>query len=246
MAAILPFSAAAGPLGLTIQVFQLCNGSGVNCASLGPAGDLFYAAETNKIWAQAGISVSFQFVQQIDSTKFSTIDDTSGSGHTFGDLAGTYGTHGPSSTIVDMFLVHPISGAYGESWFDAGGLVIGMDDVMAFNAGDPAYPNGRIDTIAHELGHNLGLVPASLGGDAGAHSSNPNYLMASGGIRNVPGTSADIAPDGLNLDQIPADQIAYARQSGLLAPDSSVPEPGYGVLAAVISATFILVRRRKG
>ena len=60
-----------------------------------------------------------------------------------------------------MFLVHTIAGAYGEGWFAWGGIGIAMDTVMAYNGG-----LGRIDTIAHELGHNLGLVPTSLGGDA--------------------------------------------------------------------------------
>jgi hypothetical protein len=235
-AALLPGTASATPitLTLTVQAFQLCNDAGNNCASLGPAGDEYFAAETNTIWAQAGISVGFNFVQQIDSTNFSAIND-SVAGDTFGDLAAAYGTMGPSSSIVDMFLVHTIMGAYGEAWVGAGGLAIAMDTVMAVNSGA-----GRIDTIAHELGHNFGLDPYGVG----YHSANPDYLM-SGTNRNVPGTAADIYPDGLKWDQIPQDQIDYARASDLL---EAVPEPGTMVL--MVTGVGILgiggtLRRRK-
>lgn len=229
---LLPVAASASPITkyLTIQVYQVCDNSGLNCASTGPVLDPYFTAETDKIWAQAGIGVGFNFAGTLNSTLFSTIDDTTGSGHTFGDLQNLYG--GPSTITVDMFLVRNIDSntVYGEGWMGLGGLVMNMDLVMAYNGG-----LGRIDTIAHELGHNLGLVPTSLGGDAGGHSASPNYLMASGSWRNVPTTSTDICPSGACLDLLPTDQIAYARQSSLL--QDVVPEPasialfGSGVLA---------------
>ncbi len=243
MAILLPMAASAEPITefLTIQVYQVCDNTGANCASTGPAGDPYFEAETDLIWSQAGIGVGFNIAGTIDSTLFSTIDDTAGSGHTFEDLDDLEG--GPSSTTVDMFLVHDVdsNSAYGEGWMGAGGLVINMDLVMAFNGG-----LGRIDTIAHELGHNLGLVPPSLGGDSGGHSdsSHPNYLMASGGWRNVPATMADINPNGSQLDQIPQDQADYARQSSLLS--DSVPEPaGMPILGSGLVAVGLILRRRK-
>ena len=238
-ATLLPGTASAIPVTktLTIQVFQVCDDAGNNCASLGPAGDAYFATEVNKIWNQAGISVGFNFVQTIDSTAFSSIDDHVTSDG-FGDLAALYGTHGPSSTIVDMFLVHTVAGAYGESWFGSGGLIIAMDTVMGFNNGI-----SRIDTIAHELGHNFGLVPDSLGGVDSHHSTIASELMASGGNRSVPTTTADIYPDGLGLDQLPADQIAYARLSTLLQ-DVTVPEPGSYALLTIGLIALIMLRRR--
>ncbi|MFL5255501.1 MAG: PEP-CTERM sorting domain-containing protein [Rhodopila sp.] len=222
---------------LTVNVYQVCSDTGTNCASTGPAGDTYFAAEVNKIWAQAGISVAFDFVRQIDSSAFSNINDSSTS-HRFQDLAYAYGT-GPSATNVDMFLVHSVVGAYGEGWFGWGGLVIAMDDVMTFNGGI-----GRIDTIAHELGHNLGLMPDNLSGSDGqGHSTIPQELMASGGIRSIPASLADIAPSGLGLDLLSAGEIAIVRQSSLL---HDIPEPATCLLLLGAVGTIAGSRRRRG
>jgi hypothetical protein len=226
--------AAAITRTLTIQVYQLCDDGGLNCASLGPSGNEYFAAETNLIWNQAGISVLFNFAGQINSTFFSTIDDNV-AGNGFGDLHALYGAGGPSSTTVDMFLVHVLAGAFGEAYAGAGGIILSMDAIMAFNGG-----LGRIDTVAHELGHNLGLVPDSLGGSNG-HTSVADQLMASGNVRTVPGTIADIFPNGAGLDKIPADQIQFALQSSLL---SDVPEP---VSLTLVGSGFMVLAwmRRK-
>ncbi len=221
---------------LTVDVFQVCNDSGTSCASTGPSGDAYFSAEVNKIWSQAGISVNFVFVQQIDSTFYYNINDNSG--NSFTNLTKAYGTY-QSATTVDMFLVNTIVDAYGEGWLGAGGLAIAMDTVMAYNHGD-----GRIDTIAHELGHNLGLVPNTYNGSDGTgHTTNPVQLMASGGIRDVPATMADIAPDGRNWDQIPADQISIARGSSLLR-DIDVPEPESWLLLLAGIGCIAAMRRR--
>jgi hypothetical protein len=196
------------------------------------AGDAYFAAETDKIWSQAGIGVNFNLAGQIDNSSFLHIDDSGA--YSFDALARLAPDY-QSSTVVDMFLVETVAGAYGEGWFGAGGLVIAMDTVLGFS------PTGRIDTIAHELGHNLGLVPLSLGGDSGGHSSNPAYLMASGGVRNVPGTSADVSPDGLGLDQIPQGQIDLARQSSLL--QDVAPEPVSVLLAGCGLLALVAIRR---
>lgn len=209
---------------LNVNVYQLCNDDGSNAASLGPTGNVYFANEVNRIWSQAGISVNFNFVGQIKNTAFGYLDD-SVAGDGFNDLYAAYGT---GNWVVDMFLVHTVAGAYGEGCLGAGGLVIAMDSVMGYNS-----PLGRIDTIAHELGHNLGL-DETPGGVSG-HSTNPSDLMASGGVRLIPPTIADIYPDGLGYDRIPADQIAVALSSDLL---SVVPEPSTYLAGLFMLAPF--------
>jgi len=223
---------------LTLNVYQVCDNSGGDCASLGPAGDPFFAAATDKIWAQAGIGVNFDFAGQIDNSTWLNIDD-SVTGDTFADIANSTG-HLASTTVVDVFLVHTLDNqtAYGEGWWGAGGLVMGMDTIMGYASG------GRIDTMAHELGHNLGLDPTDDTEYAnGGHSNNPYELMASGSIRYVPLTVADINPDGSHLDQLSLYQIDYARQSSLLS--DSVPEPAsFALMAGGMLCVWILRRRR--
>jgi hypothetical protein len=178
---------------------------------------LFFERETDKIWAQAGIDVAFVERPNINNS--------------FPPLLPS-----PSSTTVDMFLVHTIPGAYGIAWVGSGGIAIAMDTVMAFNPGV-----GRLDTIAHELGHNLGLVPPSLGGVGFHEIANPNYLMAAGGsFRNVPSALEQICPDGPCYDFLPQAQIDVARESELLQP---VPEPGTILLFGTTAAALGLVRR---
>lgn len=238
--ALFPGEALAAPItkAVTVQVYQLCDDAGNNCASTGPAGNEYFAAETNKIWSQAGIAVAFDFVAQIHSTAFGYLDDNV-AGDGFADLHAGYGSMGPSATTIDMFLVREVAGSfYGQAWYGMGGFVMSMDTVMNFNGG-----LGRVDTIAHELGHNFGLVPVGLGGDAGGHSSVANFLMARGEIRSVPATLADIAPDGLGLDIIPTVQADFARTSLLL---SEVPEPISVALVGTGLLSLAMVRRRRG
>lgn len=222
---------------LTVNVVTVCADDGTNCASQGPAGDLFFAAETNKIWAQAGIAINFVLQANLNDSDFLDIDDAV-AGKTFFDLSGGPNLGGTQT----MWLVHTVDGAYGEAWFDAGGLVIAMDDVMAYNGGI-----GRLDTIAHEIGHNLGLVGPAIGGDAGGHdNSNHSFLMASGGVRNVPSSLSEICPDGPCYDLLSSSQIAVARSSFLLRDvQQSVPEPASVMLLGAGLLACAATRRRQ-
>jgi hypothetical protein len=109
-----------------------------------PPEDQFFATEVNKIWAQAGIGVFFSPIQNIYSTLFSNIDRFQLRRQHLLRPPLRIRHRRPSTTTVDLFLTHTVAGAYGEGWLGLGGIVIAMDDVMAYNSG-----NGRIDTIAH-------------------------------------------------------------------------------------------------
>ncbi len=249
-ATLLPCLASAVPITKTLDVavYQLCNTSG-DCASKGPAGNDYYADATNKIWAQAGISVSFNFVMSIVSDQYYDISDTAGD--TFDDLYNSVfpGLAGINYTTVDMFLVNSYDGAYGVGFSGAGGLIMSMADILAFDCGGTAGCTGRIDTLAHEIGHNLGLVPETFPDYAGAadpgHSLDPNTLMAGGDFRNVPTTVADINPDGFGLDVLPQSHIDFARQSSLLRDVNVVPEPGTALLLALGLAGMAGMRRSR-
>ena len=235
--ALVAGTASAMPIDktLTVQVYQVCDNGGANCASLGPVGDQFFATETNLIWAQAGISVSFNLVGQIDSTAMSFLNEASGSGDGLADYVGA------SASTVNLFLLHSITNpnSFGEGYIGYGGIAIAMDAVMAFNSGA-----GRLDTIAHELGHNLGLCPSALAScnPSGFHANSPFDLMNDGGTRLSPTNIGDIAPGGLGYDLLPADEIALARQSALLH-DVDAPEPSSIALTAVALLALGVLRR---
>lgn len=233
---------------VNINVYQVCADDGATCASQGPLGNAYYAAETNKIWAQAGISVTFTFQQQLLNSSFFSVNDED-PGNTFDDLYNSVfgvGTAGTSTTRVDMFLVNSYDGAYGVGYSGFGGLIMSMTDIAEFDCGGALGCTGRVDTLAHELGHNFGLVPESFddyaGEDDPGHSNNIRTLMAGGGVRLVPTTSADIAPDGLKLDLLPESHIDFARQSTLLSP---VPEASSAALLGLGLLGLGLLRRRR-
>jgi Metallo-peptidase family M12B Reprolysin-like len=221
---------------LTINVYQVCDTDFTNCAADGTsAGDQYFAAATNKIWAQAGISVDYTFKGQINNTAWNNDGNNNFSAIT------AYGGHYLSTTVVDMFLIQNYPGAYGAGWLGKGGLVMDMPAILGYAAG------GRIDTMAHELGHNFGLV--SIGdpeSNGTSHSTNPNELMAPGNSRNVPLTLANIYPAGLGYDQLSAYQIALARQSTLLHNISAVPEAeSYAMMLSGLALIGALSKRRR-
>ena len=233
---------------VNINVYQVCSDGGANCASLGPTGNQYYAAETNKIWAQAGISVTFTFKQQLLNSSFYNLNDST-PGVTFNDLYDSVfgvGTAGTVTNRVDMFMINDYDGAYGVGYSGFGGLVMSMKTISEFDCGGASGCTGRVDTLAHELGHNFGLVPDTFVDYAGSadpgHSNLTNTLMAGGGVRLVPTTAADIAPDGLGLDLLPQTHIDFARNSTLLSP---IPEASTAAMLGLGLLGLGVLRRRR-
>jgi hypothetical protein len=204
-------AASAAPLyNLTIQPIQVCDDFGLNCAN--PARTLF-EAEGDKIWDQASINLLFLPWETLNNSSLLDLNvDTE-----FGGPA--------AGTVIRLLFVGVISscggpgtGIFGCGFLSANGVAI-ADNVFSFNGGI-----GRLDTIAHELGHNLGLDHTTLGAGGALN------LMSSGAVRSIPTSLLDIYPNGLQMDQLTAAQIAVAQSSPFLSP---VPEPAVAILALV-------------
>jgi hypothetical protein len=186
-----------------VNPIRVCDDAGANCAGTG-----FFEAETDKIWAQANIDVTFLAIQDFNETDFLSLDD----GSEILNLFQAPG-HAQSSdaAIINLWFVDEIWPAgvdttYGIALNNANGIAI-SDDTFSFNGGI-----GRLDTIAHELGHNLGL--SHLYG-----SENAGFLMTSSADRNIPGGFDDIVPGpGDALDKLTAGEISLALQSSYVVP----------------------------
>jgi len=186
---------------ITIQPIQIRDDSGSNPAN--SAREVFEAAG-DKIWAQAGIDLNFLSWTVYDESDFLNLSVLTGM--EFSTLIANPGTYGGSSDslVLNMWFVDVLdndSGFYGVTEFLGGrNIAIAWDAVAAFNSG-----LGRLDTIAHEIGHSLGL-------DHRADNAS-DYLMTSGAYRSAPGTLGDITPDGLALDLLSSTEIATAQRS---------------------------------
>ncbi|PSR14481.1 hypothetical protein C8255_24085, partial [filamentous cyanobacterium CCP3] len=191
---------------VNIQPIQVCDDFGLFCADLAT-----FEEATRKIWAQANLDVSFLAPNRLNATRFLTIDSQDEFAElSFAGGAGAFGrnplstrTSGPIS-LWFVESIFPFEGfdTLGLGWIGQNGIVID-DDILTFNNGV-----GRLDTVAHEIGHNLGLTHEGFGAGAA------NNLMTDGGFRNSPSTLDDITPDGANLDRLTNRQIEVVRDSG--------------------------------
>ncbi|MEM9805280.1 MAG: zinc-dependent metalloprotease family protein, partial [Cyanobacteria bacterium P01_D01_bin.56] len=208
----------ADQLVLEVQPIQVCDDAGFVCAQV----ELFETI-VDKIWEQANIDVVFLPLNQLNDSTYLTTDENEFSDLSFSGPAGSFGRH-PDSTRTDgpinLWFVDVIQTStgliqFGNAWVGQNGALV-SDDILDFNNGI-----GRLDVIAHELGHNLGLRHSTLG------AGDPENLMTAGGSRTIPESIDDIFPDGAQLSQLNAAQIERARQSSLVTASSAdqiIPE----------------------
>jgi hypothetical protein len=225
MLALLPsiaWSAVVIDKTLTMNIYQLCNTDGSVCANDGSAsGDQYFTTATSTLWAQAGIQVNVSFAGTINNTLW----NNAGFSY-FESITGSQG-HFQSQSVVDVFFVNDIdaSGVLGVGWFGAGGLVLDTPLIMT---------GVYLSTLAHELGHNLGLDHNSFG---------PQYLM-SPFATSV--TQGNLYPNGTGYGVLDSSEIALARQSSLLQSISPVPEAeSYAMMLVGLTVVGCVVRRRR-
>jgi len=192
---------------VTVQPIQVCNDFGSACAPIG-----FFEAETDKIWAQAGIDIDFLAPTQFHSTNSLFLDNVNDTDTLFFHAGN--GQH-PDSRVLNMWFVNDIMGLLGYAEIENNRSIISelIFSTFAFAA---------LDVIAHEIGHNLGLND-----QVGFH--DPLNLM--GIFTDIDVLSIhDIFPDGVMAEQLRADQITTARSSRFVIPIMTQPIPEPSIL----------------
>ncbi|MEM6451575.1 MAG: zinc-dependent metalloprotease family protein [Cyanobacteria bacterium P01_D01_bin.105] len=204
------------PEELRIQPIQVCDDNGNNCADVNLFADI-----TAKILEQANLRVSFLPTNQLNASRFLSIQDNpnrTSPDYEFYELsrlggAGAFGRH-PDSTAtsgpINVWFVDEIEALsgftqFGIAWVDANGVLISKE-VADFNNGA-----GRIDTLAHEIGHNLGLRHTNFG------AGGPDNLLTNGDDRSIPGSIDDIG----TVSTLTNEQIREILNSPLLADGTS-------------------------
>lgn len=186
---------------LTIQPIQVCDNSGAHCAPVNVPLTIM-----NTIYAQAGTVIGVAPTKQLNRSDFLVVDTVANSiSPTDEARVLMRGPHlsalgvSPQSTTLNVFFVDDLrevdltsaltalgSGLAGHGFINSNGIIV---DASA-----------RIDTLAHEIAHNLGL----------GHVAAAQNLLAPGDVRRIPSETSQIAPNG-TLSALSPAQIAEIR-----------------------------------
>lgn len=233
---------------VTIQPIQVYSGASYANPSL-----TLFEAEADKVWSQAGIDIKF-------NTTWYTLNNATYFNMTSAQIDGLAGLTGQpwsslGSNIIRMFFVHTIdsggsAGIARQSSWQAGELPGDPPQIIpgnGFAIADLVFTSNRLDTIPHELGHNLALLHNSYGA-----GGTTNLMTAGESGRGVPTSIGNIFPDGLDYDQLTAEQKSIARAMpfavALAVGDqyfyTPVPEPSQLVLfSGAVALGLVLLRR---
>jgi len=185
----LPLRTAAGyPAGKALQVKPICIGTPSN------ATEEFDCLLANHIFGQIGIQIQANpnaFIRQLDlredqSTPYFSRKDMLA-------ILDAYAFETSDSDVVPVFYIDGIEGNLsGISYPPTLAATLGTHPGIFISLGHH-YP----DTFANEIGHFL-LDDWRFVDDPNDpnHISDPNALMASDAIRNIPATTDDAAPNG--------------------------------------------------
>ncbi|GEM_PF-2304196 len=236
---------------VVVQPIQMGSSDGSAWANI----DLsIYEAESDKIWAQAGIDIKFLSAVQYQNSTYLDISSSPWSANSLLSLAGGSGhAQHPDPTVINLYFVRTIdlsTSVYGYSLQTtaAYGMVFPQNGVsIANSAFGYASGNGMRDIFAYELARNLGLDNDTLGAP-----SDPMNLMKTSGP--YPTSLDDIFPTGAGYGHLTPEQIAMARSTTFasdLAPGDQysyydeIPEPASAAaVSAGLLALWALVRRR--
>jgi hypothetical protein len=209
-ATMLPAAAVAAPIDKVVYVrpVAVCDDAGNNCTDVNQLLTLSSQA-TKDIWKQAGYDVVFlparTGAEAVRSTSLLNIDNDAEGRNLIRD-----NVLNVNSTVIEAFLVNSVSAssgaAYGWGFIDNPGIIISTQTLAA----------NRMDTLAHEIGHNFGLDHATFGNNPPA----ANNLMSP--LRTVPNALNQIAGNGGTLDALNNQQITEARNGVTVDPTSSI------------------------
>jgi len=190
-----------------------------------------YESALDKIWAQAGLDLSFlSAVMHEDPANMSLAIEELVASEPGREASFFAGSHGQSldPLVVNMWFARSITSGFS---FDS---ILGVTNAIFDSLGQPTFMNevvmaeatfpGNYHAMAHELGHVFGLEHVDPANESCAGGDASNLMAACAGL-GFSGSIDDIVPDGDSFFELTSAQIAAVRLSPYAQPVSAVPLP---------------------